>query len=83
MVLNLVQYTEKLVDGSVHLGRTELGDIVIAFARRDHRKSKFGPRHCIQAKLILALCNDEVRILIFDDPAEQDQERSHRPIMGE
>jgi hypothetical protein len=41
-----------------------------AGSRWDHRKSKFGLRHDIFIKLgNLALCHDEVRILIFDDPA--------------
>ena len=40
-----------------------------SLARRDHRKSKFGLRHAIY-RSSLALLRDEVRILIFDDPAE-------------
>jgi hypothetical protein len=51
------------------------------------RKSKFGLRHAINInessisfigcnKAQLALLHDEVRILIFDDPAEQ-EERKH------
>jgi hypothetical protein len=31
------------------------------------RKSKFGLRHGIKVKAQLALCHDEVRILIFDE----------------
>ena len=41
----------------------------IQVARRDHRKSKFGLRHA-NYRYNLALLRDEVRILIFDDPAE-------------
>ena len=50
---------------------------MIAPARRDHRKSKFGLRHGIKVKAYLAFCHDEVRILIIDDPAEEKQ--SQRP----
>ena len=48
---------------------------MIALARRDHRKSKFGLCHGIKliSNLALDLCNDEVRILIFDDPAEHER----------
>jgi hypothetical protein len=33
----------------------------------------------MKVEAILALCHDEVRILIFDDPAEL--ERGQRPVM--
>ena len=67
-----------------HVGLTvyppwiQIRDVAPSRSRRDHRKSKFGLRHDI--KLILALCRDEVRIWIFDDPAEN--ERGQRPGSG-
>jgi hypothetical protein len=44
--------------------------------QRDHRKSKFGLRHAIKLNLALPVLHDEVRILIFDDPAEIDPSTS-------
>jgi hypothetical protein len=46
-------------------------------SRRDHRKSKFGLRHAIKLN---SLYGDEVRILIFDDLAENG--RGQRPESG-
>ena len=43
---------------------------MIYLARRDHRKSKFKRRQGI-LKANRDLCLDDVRILIFDDPAEE------------
>jgi hypothetical protein len=53
--------------------------MTIAPARRDHRKSKFGLRDAgwgVCRKAHLALLHDEVRILIFGDPAEQERWQS-------
>jgi hypothetical protein len=48
-------------------------DVVTPLARWDHRKSKFGLCHANCNKAQLALLHDEVRILIFDDPAELEE----------
>ena len=62
---------------TVKLKRTKLW-MLPSLARRDHRKSKFGLCHDIRL-IELSLCHDEVRILIFDDLAEQ--EGGQRPVM--
>jgi hypothetical protein len=46
----------------------QIADVSVARTQSCDRKSKFGLRHATEANL--ALSRDEVRILIFDYPAE-------------
>ena len=50
---------------------------MIRFTEPDRRKSKIGLRHGIE---LIQVCNDEVGIFVFDDPAEKKQ--SQRPGSG-
>ena len=55
------------------LGINKVGYIVIRFPLPDYRKSKFGLHRLIKQNEIYSLLHDEARILIFDDPPEENK----------